>query len=147
MKNLIIILLYFLFLLNGFSAFSQSKIVKLDTIYYFLDTAAVPKKDRFFKFESESHYKVYFLQCKCYPYGKDIPFFYDADNPNIKKISIANFEKIKTVSITELINIVLSSLPQPAWTKYVFVFIEPDGTNMKLTYLGLASPYDPRKVY
>ncbi|MGY3054692.1 hypothetical protein ACVWYG_002901 [Pedobacter sp. UYEF25] len=59
MKNLPILLLYFLILLSVSNVFAQSIAPKLDTIYYFLDTAAVPIKDRMFVVQEEDPEVVY----------------------------------------------------------------------------------------
>ncbi|GGE60558.1 hypothetical protein EV200_103638 [Pedobacter psychrotolerans] len=118
--------------------------VKGDTVYYLLDTANVPVKDRMFKIEREESAMMYLLQCKCYPYATNIPFYFDIYKK--KTISRKEFKKIKIVSIIQLIVIALKCLPPASRTDYKFIFIEPEGRNMKLTDMVLGAPYNPRKV-
>lgn len=53
---------------------AQNNQLKKDTIYYLLDTAVVPVKDRMFKIEPEGPFMVYQILCKCYPYATSISF-------------------------------------------------------------------------
>ncbi len=147
MRYLIIFGIGFLLLFKPQKVKAQNEEIKRDTIYYLLDTAAIPAKDRIFTFEREGPFMLYVLQCRCYPFSKDISFFYSIERQKInKKISIEEFSKIKTVPITQLIDVALKCLPRADWTRYKFVFIEPEGENMRLIDMALATPYNPRKV-
>ena len=71
MKYLFILAITFLLLFNLQKVNAQ---VKRDTIYYLLDTAKVPVKDRMFHFTAEGPAMGYTLACQCFPYGYSIFF-------------------------------------------------------------------------
>lgn len=121
--------------------------VKRDTIYYLLDTANVPIKDRMFRIEREGPAMCYILECKCYPYATGISFLFDIVNKKEKRISLEEFSKIKTVSITELIDFALKCLPPGHRGLYKFIFAEPEGNLIRLTDMMLWEPYKPEKTY
>jgi len=120
--------------------------VKIDTIYYLLDTANVPIKDRMFRIEIENPFMFYTLECKCFPYGYGIGFYYPIVNKKEKKISVQEFRKLKIVSITQLIDLALKSLAPENRSKYQFIIAEPDGSNIKLTQMKVWIPTKPQKT-
>ena len=120
--------------------------VKRDSIYYLLDTANVPIKDRMFHIESEGSFMFYSLECKCFPYEYGIGFYYQIDDKKEKRISLREFKKIKTVSITELIDVSLKCLPPGNRNKYQFIFAEPDGNHFRLTDMKIWIPTKPRNT-
>ncbi len=61
--------------------------IKRDSIYYLLDTANVPVKDRMFHIESEGPFMFYSLECKCFPYEYRIGFYYQIADKKEKRIS------------------------------------------------------------
>lgn len=144
MKNLIILGIFILMLAVFTDANAQHG--KLDTIYYLLDTAATSAKDRIFTFEREGPAMIYGLQCRCYPYGLDVNFIYNIERHKEKRISMTEFNKLNKVSIVELIDIARKCLPPADPMKYKFGIIEPDGENMKIIYMFLGRPYEPRPV-
>ncbi|MCZ4244563.1 hypothetical protein [Pedobacter punctiformis] len=146
MRYLMIFGIYSLLFFNMQKVSAQIKKIKRDTVYYLLDTASVSVKDRMFKIEREESAMMYLLQCKCYPYATNIPFYFDIYKNKKEIISRKEFKKIKTVSIVELIVIALKCLPPANRTDYKFIFIEPDGKNMRLTDMVLGAPYNPREV-
>jgi hypothetical protein len=120
--------------------------VKTDTIYYLLDTAKVPIKDRMFRIEREGPAMCYILECKCYPYATGISFLFDIASKKEKIISLQEFRRIKTVSITQLIDLALKCLPPGHRGLYKFIFAEPTGKNIRLKDMVLGTPYEPRKT-
>jgi hypothetical protein len=118
--------------------------VKTDTIYYLLDTANVPVKDRMFRIEREGPAMCYVLECRCFPYSRGITFLYDIANKKEKKISLNEFREFKTVSITQLIDLAIKCLAAEKRSLYKFIFAEPDGKNIRLTDMTLWTYYDPR---
>ena len=143
MKYLSIFGIVILLLFNLQKANAQ---VKIDTIYYLLDTAKVPVKDRMFRIEREGPSMDYALECKCFPYGYSIFFYYQIADKKEQKISIQEFSKIKTVSITQLIDLALKCLPPENRNLYQFIFAEPEGKNIRLTEMKLWIPLKPRKT-
>jgi hypothetical protein len=115
-----------------------------DTVYYLLDTAAVPIKDRMFRMDNEGPFRFYLLECSCYPSSVGIPFYFNVHRKK-RIIDKKTFLQLKTSSITELIGFALESL-EPKPVKYKFIFIEPNGEDMNLTDIFIAPPYKSRKV-
>ncbi|MBB6498484.1 hypothetical protein [Pedobacter cryoconitis] len=123
---------------------AQDKKIIQDTVYYHLDTAAIPIKDRVFQFDIEGSCKEYILACKCYPGGSDLVFISWINRPNwTKNISLDSFNKIKTISITELINIAVQYAKDKI-DRHKLFFIEPNDKNMKVTAVYLAEPLKSR---
>ena len=123
---------------------AQNKKEKLDTIYYKLDTSNVPIHDRMFKIETDVKYKGYILQCKCYTWNTDVVFFSRRDRSGeVKNISTGSFSKINTISITQLIDIVVQYGKEKI-DRHKFFFIEPDGQTMKVTRVYLSDPKKPQ---
>jgi hypothetical protein len=116
-----------------------------DTVYYLLDTAALPIKDRMFQIENEGPARMYLLKCKCYPSSTSIPFYFDISRKRERIINKQEFRQLKTSSLTELIDFAIRSLDPKAAT-YQFIFIEPVGEVMKLIDISLAPPYKSTKV-
>jgi hypothetical protein len=143
MKYLFILAITFLLLFNLQKVNAQ---VKRDTIYYLLDTAKVPVKDRMFNFTAEGPAMGYTLACQCFPYGYSIFFYYQIADKKEKRISIQEFRNIKTVSITELIDLALKCLPPGNRNQYQFIFAEPEGGHIRLTDMMLWIPLKPRNT-
>ncbi|KIO74471.1 hypothetical protein TH53_26225 [Pedobacter lusitanus] len=121
-------------------ASAQQDKIKYDSVYYKLDTTSVAIKDRMFSFDQEAHFKEYILLCKCYPQNKDVLFYSNTTRPNdTKSISLEEFNQIKTVSITQLIEMAVN-FSKHRIDKQRFFFIFPDGKNMKMTRVTLAEP-------
>lgn len=120
--------------------------VKRDTIYYLLDTAKVPVKDRMFTSEREGPAIGHILRCKCFPYGYSIFFYYPITDKKERRVSLQEFRKVRTVSITELIDLSLKCLEPVYRNKYQFIFAEPEGKNIRLTNMKVWIPSEPRKT-
>lgn len=116
-----------------------------DTVYYLLDTAAVPIKDRMFKMDNEGPFRIYVLGCRCYPSSTNIGFYFNIYGKRERIINQQEFRRLKTSSITALIDFAIKSL-DPKAANYEFIFIEPNGEDLKLIGVSLAPPYDSRKV-
>lgn len=145
MKNMITCLIVVVFFaLPRVSA--QNSQLKKDTIYFLFDTAAVPVKDRIFKIEPERPSMVYHIMCSCYPYATSIGFYYNLSSRRETKIKMKAARKIKTVSIIELIEIAMKCQDLNVRKKYEFIFLEPDGREMRLTKMFLGRPYKPQIV-
>lgn len=129
--------------------FSLQKVkaqIKRDTIYYLLDTTKVPIKDRMFISESEGSFKGYVLRCKCFPFGYSIFFYYKIGSKKEKEINLKEFSKLKTVSVTQLMDLAIESLAPANKNKYQFIIAEPEGSNIRLTDMMLWIPTKPRNT-
>lgn len=116
-----------------------------DTVYFLVDTLAVPAKDRMFEITDEGKFKTFGLLCKCYQFGMDAYFYHDLTSGK-KFIDREEFEKIKTVSINELITIT-AQFAKDKIDKTAFYFIEPDGQKMRVTRVYLMENRKPVKVW
>ncbi|QNK64824.1 hypothetical protein H7F33_10230 [Pedobacter sp. PAMC26386] len=143
MKIIVITLLSFL-LFNVQKAEAQSIKKNQDTVFYFLDTVATPAKDRIIRIERETPYLGYIILCKCYPLNAD-PVFYTRIDSYKKVISKEEFAKIKTISLTRLIEIAVKYANDKIYS-HKFFFIEPDGNNMKVTKVTLEGPRKPDAI-
>lgn len=141
MKNKTLLFILAVSIIASFAK-AQDKIVIQDTVYYHLDTAAIPIKDRMFAFDEEAGTVSYVVLCKCYPWETDLRFFY-TKTKNTKTISKEAFRKIKTISITQLIEIGVK-YAKDRIDRHVFFFIEPNGKNMKVTKVYLSDPRKPQ---
>lgn len=141
MKYLLLFKIVFLILFNLPRVNAQ---VKIDTIYYLLDTTKIPIKDRMFNIEREGPFMFYSLECKCFPYGYGIGFYYQIADKKGKKVSVQEFRKLKTVSITQLIDLALKCLATENRSKYQFIIAEPKGDNIILTEMKVWIPSKPR---
>ncbi|MBB6270796.1 hypothetical protein HDF26_001223 [Pedobacter cryoconitis] len=143
MRIIFICLLSFMFC-NITKAEAQSKRVEQDTIFYFLDTVAIPANHRVIDIERESQYVGYILRCKCYPLNAD-PVFYTRVDSYKKIISKEEFNKIKTVSLKKLIEIAVKYAKEKVYS-YKFFFIEPAGKDMKVIKVNLEGPRKPDAI-
>lgn len=143
MKYLFIFGIFVLLLFNRQEVNAQ---IKRDTIYYLLDTAKVPKKDRMFRIDREGPAMFYSLECKCFPYEYGIGFYYQIKDKKAKSIGLQEFRQLKTVSIVELIDLALKYLPPANRSKYKFIFAEPEGNHIRLIDMKVWIPTKPRKT-
>lgn len=81
----------------------QTSIKEKDSVYYYLDTASVAIKDRMVFKDSLEHGISYYIPCKCNLWGSNINFEKSKFAKN-KPITLAEFKKINTVSITDLLS-------------------------------------------
>lgn len=122
----------------------QSNIKEKDSVYYYLDTAAVPIKDRMVFKDSLEFAIAYTLPCQCNLWGGNINF----EKPKSiksKPISLAEFKKLNTVSITDLITIAVKKIKEKD-KKTSYFFIEPNGKEMKISKVFLMDPKRTHEV-
>lgn len=114
--------------------------IKKDSIYYILDSKNKPKEETPFEKQVEGNFLTYVLKCKCYPHDKDPVFVSRIENSqNTQFISIDEFEKIKTISISKLIKLT-KQYGKDKVNRYSFFFIEQDGIRIKKTKVVLMPP-------
>ncbi|MCX2452062.1 hypothetical protein OQX61_12390 [Pedobacter sp. PLR] len=137
---------HLIFMLFGYLIFntqvSKAQDNERSNIYYFLDTAAVPIKDRIFDLYSYGYTKNFNILCRCYPWNTNVNFF--SINPkDTRPFTLQEFNEIKTVSLPDLIDIAIQYAKDRIY-KYNFYFIEPVSDKMKITKVILAWPTKPR---
>ncbi|WP_316823056.1 hypothetical protein [Pedobacter gandavensis] len=116
----------------------QNNAKEKDSVYYYLDTAAVPIKDRMIFKDSLDFTTIYSLRCKCNLWGSNIDF----ERPKSiksKPISPTELKKINTVSISDLISIVLSKMKDTSQRTSYFI-IEPNGKDIEISKVFVMPP-------
>ena len=113
--------------------------IKKDSIYFLLDTASIPLNSRMFLVEQEANTKGYILLCQCFPKHENAIFFYQINRAKTKFLSKDTFKSLKTISISELIKIVIK-FSESEIEEHLFFFIEPDQKQLKINQVYLAKP-------
>ncbi|PWK75299.1 hypothetical protein LX99_03792 [Mucilaginibacter oryzae] len=121
MKYLLIIFLC----LNILGAYAQKRINNIDSIYYLVDTANTPLKDRMWDIGIESQYKYLTIKCPCLKFNIEPTFIYKLKDPG-QKINDGYFSKLKIVSLAKLIELTKKTTDLTAQTLYIFYIIEKD---------------------
>ncbi|WP_316822815.1 hypothetical protein [Pedobacter gandavensis] len=135
--RILIYLLGILFLTNQDCEGQINKKEK-DSVYYYLDTAAVAIKDRMVFKDSLAYGISYYIPCKCNLGGSNINFE-KSKFAKSKAITLDEFKKIKTVSITDLLSIVVNKITDKSKITSYFI-IEPSGKAMKISQVLLMDP-------
>lgn len=144
MKIFIRVVLLGLLLIASVQAWAQKE-VKKDTIYYLIDTAKVPIKDRMFLTGQEGNFYGYRLTCKCYPYQTDAFFTYLRSRKGTE-VTKDDLRLLNTINLRELIRIVVQhGLDQV--NKTIFFFIELNGQKFIQHQVFLSEPKMPSSGY
>jgi hypothetical protein len=101
-----------------------AKDLPADTVYYYLDTAAVPKHDPKIKILTESDGKKYAIYCQCVQdYDKNIYLF----NPLEKRVLIDDkkFKMLKIWTLTNFVSFMQDQGIEAFGKNYKVYFIEP----------------------
>ncbi|GGB27640.1 MULTISPECIES: hypothetical protein [Mucilaginibacter] len=125
MKNLLTTLILFCVAL---SASAQKAVSNIDTIYYLLDTANTPVKDRMWDIGVESQYKYYAIQCPCLKFNNYPTFVFNVKDPG-RKISGDQITAFNFVSLSSLIERAKKTSDLTAQTLYVFYIVEKSDAN------------------
>jgi glycine cleavage system H lipoate-binding protein len=127
-KNTIFILLC----ICSLQIFAQKKQkYKPDTVYYLADTAWVPKNDRMMTIGTEvySHpgkldtIESFRINCACLPYTY-YPTFTQHLNKSRKKLSPLGIKKIKFISLSDLLELVLKDYKHDFNDKHIVIIVE-----------------------
>jgi hypothetical protein len=135
MKNI------FFFTLMFFSiwVYAQGKSTK-DTLYYLLDTAKTPVKDRMWEIHEEyPSLKLLTITCPCLAYGRNPVFVYSTNTEQGKVINNKKVSVIKFVSLTKLIEYVKNYTGGNFETKKI-VFIEKRKSNYMMQPVRIIKP-------
>lgn len=122
---------YFLIIFFCFSlckASAQKAVSNIDTVYYLLDTASTPSRDRMWDIGVESSYKFFTIKCPCLKYNSEPTFIYNLKEPG-QKISNNSVSKFNTVGLSSLIAFAKKTTDLTAQTLYIFYLIEKNNTN------------------
>jgi hypothetical protein len=114
----------------------------IDTVYYFIDTAGTPLKDRMWEVGIESNIKYFTSRCPCLKNNQGITFFYRLKNSG-KKIDKNAFNNINTIDLASLLSFGKKATDLTATTLYVYFFIEKNSD--KEFVIHEAKIYRPRE--
>ncbi len=117
----------------------KAQSVKRDTLYYLLDTLAVPAKDRLFKYESENaNIKWITINCPCLDHNIKPGF-----RMNISKQKIVDrkwLQTNQTIGLSSLLNYLKTHASQKLSNSFDLFFVEPNGRKSfkinKVLFLG-----------
>jgi len=90
----------------AFSCFAQRH-YKEDTIYYLIDTAKTPVKERMWDISADNIYKYYTIQCPCLKYDGKPTFFYDIEGKDSG--TLIRKKKLKAIKLVNLSFLILKS--------------------------------------
>ncbi len=122
-----------LFILTlSFSSFAAIKPQVTDTIYYLVDTAKVPVRDRMVKVGIEGPFKFYNILCQC---SKDLlmpTFIYPLNKPELTEtLSEAKIKGFKFISLAELLQMSQQESFDTFNNHHAVFFIEPEPDGKK----------------
>ncbi len=142
MKKIVRSLITGLILLFIMTNVYAQKNTNRDTVYYLVDTTAVPVNDRMFDIGVEGNFHYYKLMCKCYPWQLNPAFTYVVKRKGIS-MSKHEIEKTQFITLQKLIDIAVQYGISRV-EKTVFYFIEP-GDNAFIKHQVYL--LEPRKPY
>lgn len=103
----------------------KAQSVKKDTLYYLLDTLAVPVKDRLFSYEAENaNIKWVTINCACLESGVKPQFRINTRNQKI--VDIRWLQRHETVSLSYLLNYLRTKDDARLISNFDLFFIEPN---------------------
>lgn len=142
MKYFFSIILFFSF----FGAYAQkARINNIDSIYYFVDTANTPIKERMMDIGIESTYQYFTILCPCLRYNAYPTFTYKRNDLG-QTIDKTVFDKLITVSLTKLINLAKQTTDLTATTLYIYFFIEKKNNSYAIHKTRLIQPRKPEVI-
>lgn len=147
-KAIIILTSFFISTYNR-SAFAQvAKTV--DTVYYLVDTAKIPKNDRMVEMGIEGRWHYYQIKCRCLKYGQSPVFAYEVKDQSGELITQKDIKSITLISLASLIEMSRDGEGIKAFNyKHVAYFLEPVPSRdnyMKRKVIQLRPP-NPAVVY
>ena len=125
--------------------YAQKNIIKKDTIYYLVDTAATPLKDRMLLVGKEGEFYGYRLTCSCYPWNSDAFFIYGLRQNGIT-ITKQKIDQLKLITLRKLIQIV-AKFGVDRVSRNVFYFIERQNGKYITHQVFLPEPKQPLTKY
>jgi len=128
MKTISFIILLFCSL-NGYCQKKQK--YPLDTVYYLADTSKTPVKDRMISISAEVYSRqgkldtiqAFRINCNCLPFGYS-PTFTRHLNQKRRLITSKDLEKIKLISLPDLLSLVLKNYDHDFNLKHAVIIIE-----------------------
>jgi hypothetical protein len=121
MKNIKLLLASLLILCCYYSFANNQQ--KADTIYYLVDTAKAPVKDRMITVEFEDQFKCYTIECFCLKYDQKPVFYYNYEKEKGENINAVN--GISFISLSKLIHLSQEGGGDLFNTNHIAYFIEP----------------------
>src|ERR1700748_3233165 len=133
-------------LLLSTACFGQVKSPK-DTLYYLVDTAKTPIKDRLMKIEIEGPWNCFVIECACLKYNQRPVFIYELKNQNSTRVGIKAFKRIKFITLSKLIELAKDGEGDNFNNKHVAYFVEPDGKKYVMRKVRLLKPIKREVTY
>jgi hypothetical protein len=131
-------------ILGTITAFAQTK-QKVDSLYYLIDTANIPKNARLWDIHEEyPSLKAYVIQCPCLRYGQEPMFVYDTKEATGQTITE---EELNALKLTNLSTLILKAKQFTATDfkgKYIIFLGEPIGKNYIFHKVRLLKPIKSR---
>lgn len=126
MKTFLSILTYFLASWNIYCFSFAQTLSKKDTVYYLLDTAKTPARDRLFTFEADysSQQRFYTLNCPCLENHHKPEFRYNASQTTYLGAKIVG--QLQFINLQALIDLVTKNDFPDFYNRFVIYFIIPE---------------------
>jgi hypothetical protein len=120
------------------SLLSKAQSIKKDTLYYFLDTLAVPAKDRLFSYEAENaNIKWVTINCPCLDFGVKPEFRMVTTSQKI--VDINWLQGHETVGLSYLLNYLRTKDNARLISNFDLFFIERnDALSLKINKVVFA---------
>jgi hypothetical protein len=124
----------------------KARINNIDSIYYFVDTAKIPIKERMMDIGIESTYQYFTIMCPCLKYNTNPTFIYKIKDSG-QTIDKAAFDKLNTVTLIKLINLAKQTADLTATTLYIYFFIEKNNDDKYIIHkTKLVTPRKPEII-
>lgn len=140
MKVTILLLTILLLSINSLKAQSNNIATKKDTLFYLVDTAKTPVRDRLMRIEIEGPWNCFAIECTCLKYNQRPVFVYKLENPGSEPVNINLFRKINFISLTKLIELAKEGGGDIFNEKHIAYFIEKKGHKFIKTKVTLVKP-------
>jgi len=132
-------LFVFFFLIAGLHSKAQINKPVKDSIYYQLDTAKTPLKDRMWEIGEEGMFKYYTYQCNCLKFGSPPTLIYNLNNP-YETLTKSEFKRKRLISLVALVKLLSENEGYSFNHKHILYIMEPLNKQMVMHQVRLIAP-------